>query len=683
MLEPLDPAIKLLSKRIDLLSDIDVLKGNLDWDGDGNVTLLDVIHKLHPGAATKFLDAVDGVYALVKSIPTGLDETMIDLGSFNFYDNSIDARQPGNSGWEVKKADVNNVLGALSEKAPGFVSLMTDAATFGGGGRDDGEGLQFPLLQDPKKAFGLLIGQDVNLFTFDMPTLRAGLKFDMYFPLLGVLGVKLRGIVHPDNTALEASAHLAFGYDTAGLREFAAHKYETDYLADLLDGFFVSSTDQPDGSGTNFVPQFQLDVGLGVFAAVNVLVLEAGVGGGIRGDVDFYLHDDDRDGKVRPKEIQNSLACGGPLYIFDVDASLTAGLWAYVAVGVNLPFVGFVGWRDDFNIASVTLAEWHTLRTSSRNLGPPPPVLAMLDDDGVLTLKVGPDQTFTVDHYDGLPGDERVYVSALGYTQPYGSLGNGVKEIKAQAGSNSTIIINPGVTANAKLTGQFGHNYLCYRGSGTAVLEAHGGGNELVGGAGSNTLRGDSGGDRLIGGTGTNLFCAARNVQVGGQGDTMIGGPGPGDSTMHGSNGRDHFVASRVTMCGGQGDVFSWTVGNGPATIIATPGEHSLLDVTGSGGDDTFVIGPDPKAGVIVNAKRGDDDPVTISASGIDTLSVAGRRGADRITFCDLAETSLRFIGVNRDELTVNDGSVDVTEIQGPSGGTSLLAGVVNTPCGL
>ena len=172
--------------------------------------MLDVIKFLEPGAATKFLTTVVAVDNLVNSIPSGVNAT-IPLGSFNLEGNGLDARTSNLSTATLSTASVTDVLSELNglgSGVAGFVSQITDKAMFGGAGGDDGGGVQFPLIQNPKLAFGLLLGQNVPLFTFDMPTLRAEFQFDQFFSILGPLGIELKGTV-PEKLDPSAPAYTA------------------------------------------------------------------------------------------------------------------------------------------------------------------------------------------------------------------------------------------------------------------------------------------------------------------------------------------------------------------------------------------------------------------------------------------------------------------------------------------
>ena len=76
-------------------------------------------------------------------------------------------------------------------------------------------------------------------------------------------------------------ADLKFGYDTRGLRQFAAGGYDDPEL--ILNGLYVSDTENADGTGKD-VPELQLYGGIQAFATVNLGFAEFGGGGGLKVD---------------------------------------------------------------------------------------------------------------------------------------------------------------------------------------------------------------------------------------------------------------------------------------------------------------------------------------------------------------------------------------------------------------
>ena len=61
------------------------------------------------------------------------------------------------------------------------------------GSSASGGKFELPLLQSPSKVFKLLLGQDVDLFKWDVPALDLNLEIHKTFPLLGPIGVTFGG----------------------------------------------------------------------------------------------------------------------------------------------------------------------------------------------------------------------------------------------------------------------------------------------------------------------------------------------------------------------------------------------------------------------------------------------------------------------------------------------------------
>src|SRR5262249_18801348 len=174
----------------------------------------------------RFIDVVLAVLNLINTIPTDAGNLTIAFGSFDL--GNLDPRtlrdlrtvRPNVTGTAPSPdQQLNTPQGQNSRQ---FISRMRN---------QPGGGLQFPILQEPMSVFQLLLGQDVTLFTFQMPTLAVSFTYSRSFrlpPPLSFLAVRLTG-------GIEASARFAFGYDTFGLRRFA----QTGNVADVFNGFFI------------------------------------------------------------------------------------------------------------------------------------------------------------------------------------------------------------------------------------------------------------------------------------------------------------------------------------------------------------------------------------------------------------------------------------------------------------
>ncbi len=158
-----------------------------------------------------------------------------------------------------------------------------------------------------------------------MPTFRAGFEYSQFFPIFGPIGARFTG-------SIAAAIDFNFGFDTFGLRQFAASGYTDTGL--IANGFFISDTATVDGTGAD-VPEVTLSGALKAALELEVAVARAGVGGGIFVDVFFDLHDQSGDGKIRVDELKENFNIG-PLHIFDVTGTLSAKLFAYFEIGIRV-----------------------------------------------------------------------------------------------------------------------------------------------------------------------------------------------------------------------------------------------------------------------------------------------------------------------------------------------------------
>jgi Ca2+-binding RTX toxin-like protein len=603
VLKPLQPVIDFLQAPIPVISDLIGHK----------FTLLDLAGISDP-TDVAFIKSIAQVVTLIDSIPTDGGNVAIQFGNFDLGAQT-----------DVRTATAS-VLQSLNIASSPFADVLDhldgpladDAKAFLAGleGPDSG-GLTFPIMNDPAAVFGLFLGKPVDLFHYTMPDLHISSSFNEFFPILGPLGVRLKG-TGPNDAALDLTAHAEFGYDIYGLTH-----------GNPLEGFFVQHA------------SVKLTGGLEADAELNVVVAQAGVGGGITANVDFELHDpsaadDAGTDKVRPSEIVTDLQMG-PLCIFTISGSLDAFLHAYIKVGFDSPF-GFVGWSDDFSLADTKLLDF------SAGCGggpvPTPPDFGDIDPslgDGVLRLNVGPysflrgsgdtaddDENFTVTHVSGDATDETVDISAFGATKRV----EHVKKIYAEGGAGNNIItIKKGVLASTEIWGGFnpnststatrnapggtiGNNILS-AGDGPTTLHGGNGNDRLIAGGGNDFLYGEGGDDNLIGGPGNNYLDggAGNNQLKGGSGvSTLYGGngsatdvnllqAGTGDDDLRGGNGPNTFVVNNPS-----GSVLA---SHGPGIRVRGNGilNKDRLVISGGGGDgftETYTYGPGNGDGSIV-----------------------------------------------------------------------------------
>ncbi len=639
--KPLQPIIDILDTPLPIISQL----------AGRDFTMLDLVALFADDDDIGYIQALADVISLAQDLGglTSLGSLAIPVGSFDLGGvsdlrtlTSLDEAAPVD-----ESMSFDDLSGAEAEAGGSAGSFLKSVSDVSGGGFD------IPLLDHPSTIFNLLLGQNVPLVTYTMPDLDVGFGFSQYFPIFGPLGAELAG-------ELGVKIHLAFGYDTEGIMEYATSRDP----ADLLDGFYVSDRANADGTGP-VQPQVEFYGSISAAAELNLLIAQAGVGGGIFASVDFTLDDPNGDGKVRFSEIAEN-AKRGALDIFDVGGELDAYLFAFLRLKL-----GFVTIFDDtLTIADITLLSFQNDPNS------PPPTGSQ--SGGILTLNTPPgnDRINVVPVLDSsnhpIPGS--VYVEAYGRQDRY----DNVTEITDSAGGSGsdTITIDSRVTIPVELWGGSGNNYLIagagpttlYGGAGNDTLVGGSGPDALYGGAGNDilsagtgpaTLDGGAGNDQLTGGPGNDVLTGddGDDTLIGGGGDdTMDGGAGndilqggPGNDSMEGGSGNDSLYGGtgNDSMDGGPGDDYlegddgndTITGGTGDDYIDGGTGNDSIY---GGSGDDTIYgqTGDDTITGGTGNdyIDGGDDNDSIYGGTGLDTIYggagndwIDGGSGADTI----------------------------------------------------
>ncbi|MBF2026124.1 MAG: DUF4347 domain-containing protein [Oscillatoriales cyanobacterium C42_A2020_001] len=719
VLDPIQPILDVLNTRMPVLSDIEFLRGEFDANGDGKVSLVEFIGiSSGNSAAVNFINAVSQFKQFIDVIPTGVGDIFIPLGSLRLNETpGTDLRGlPNLDGLGITNFDdLSTGLPGVDEATRTIVQNFrnqTNNPQLSGG-------LAFPILQNPTTAFGLLLGRDVSLFTFDLPTLEVDFPVDEFFPILGPLGVRLAG-------GFNARADFAFGYDTFGIRQFTnaltdGNPATTPDPGQLFNGLFVSDTDRPDGTFGTDVPEIRLTATINAFGAINIIVAGAGVGGGITANVNLDLRDPNNDGKVRINELASEFSARGPLGIFNPSGKLEAGLSAYVRVGLDLPFVGFVGWEESFDIARVTLLDFD-LDASDLS---PSPVLAQFDaslgGSGTLRLNIGRfagdrltgdttdgNETFKVTRSDD---GTKIFVMAFGHTQEFNA--SDVQRIYAEGGIGDDVIeIAENVIVPAELWGdfqdpartEFGNDKLfaggaaarLFGGGGNDQLTARAGDSLLVGGDGTDTLFGGTGNDTMNGGAGRDrLYGNGGNDSLDGASESDFLDAGEGDDTVNGGTGDDRIKggAGNDSLNGNDGnDIIEAGAGNDVADGGA--GNDYLLDegtiVVGTTGGPSAPVPPSgpvvenvtitPVAGVTVQVQLGAGGGNDRFFGGTGTDVLFGQAGSDTL----IGQEGSDYIdgGSDRDIITGDvatiDGSGNIALVTGVGGNDLLFGGAGN-----
>ncbi|MDY7007442.1 MAG: hypothetical protein SWX82_26800 [Cyanobacteriota bacterium] len=527
--DPLDPIIDFVDDPIPLISefagDVDLLD-LAQWSGTVSPETVQT--------ARNFISAVKSINELSQAASSG----KVSFGDFVLTgdDSQLD---------DVDLSDPNATLPNLQDlqldlPAPIFSAgkpeFVTKAETQPGGG------LEFPILENPASVFGLFLGQDADLFTYDMPTFEFGFGYSQSFRVLGVIKFTIGG-------SLGAEFDYDFGYDTFGLRKFA----DGGSFANVFDGFFLDDLDN--GVDT---PETVLKARLFAEGGLDAFVIGGGVGGGLTGTVNLDLNDINDDGKVRATEIAQLFECAdhqgsqlaGLDYIFDIDGNITADFYAFI----DLLFK-----RKTFEIAEFKLFEFDLSHPDCF------PILAEDMGGGVLRLNMGdaaPDRLFR-DIVDGSEnfivgsqqGNEVIVDANLpsfdNATGNYETATTLSKILANGTNENDSVTIN--VDVNAELSGGDGNDSLT-GGDGQDTINGNSGNDVLQGNGNSDVISGDAGNDDINGGAGEDIVDGGLGndtVAGGTENDTVSGGEG--DDRLLGEAGDDFFEteAGNDTIDGG------------------------------------------------------------------------------------------------------------------------------------
>lgn len=309
VISPMRPVINLLS--YDLKS---IGIGYLfpDVDKDGKATLMDMAG-LSGGKIATFLSAVKTISDLSQRAASS-SNTGLAMGSFR-----VDNFNPFGSTNSIRSGNVVQTASPL-----GIDSQLNSAGDSGGLIKDFKRisGVKFNLFDSSSNAVKMLIGQPVNLFTYDMPELS------LNFSVQKEKTIEPYPVVVSIGGSVGISADLAFGYDTYGLQQWADANYAANQSSKAFNGFYISDRANPDGTGED-VNEFKLDLGVEIAGGVGItykpaVSLWGGPYGELKGGPRFDLNDPNKDGKVRGDE----LFMGSPVNFAGV--SVDAGLGAKI-----------------------------------------------------------------------------------------------------------------------------------------------------------------------------------------------------------------------------------------------------------------------------------------------------------------------------------------------------------------
>lgn len=517
LLAPVEEVLRALDQDIPILAELGLPADLLSW---GAAIFPDTVGQAEPGLRKLF-----SVFDFVDEVAAGT----YDFGTISL--NDIQLLGPA-ALHELQALGSPEALGFGEGQVPSVVQAFLDAVP-----HSDTVQFAFPVLQD---LFGsvesLLRGDDIDLVNFNylLPELTL-LEVEQFFPIIGPLGIKLRGEV-------DLGLRVGFGLDTLGL-------YLDDHHA----------------AGGTDLPEITFSGNVEGLAAVDLLILSAGGGAGISAQAFGDLIDPNGDGRVHFEEM-NALTGGDFTKIYDI-FSVAGRVSAYLKVYAEVDlFVWTQRW--DYELARVDLVTFGKPTPAGYN----PPLTSVGDGGGVffhnpLYLNMGDragdrmlDEPADVDgvsestsevfkieahdiHVDGNAGTAtgNLTITYNGYTNTVLILNAGSFDIIANGGSGDDTIEyvdNAYTLAKAVFSG----------GAGNDFLRGAGGNDELDGGAGNDVIHGGKGNDTIHTGfeDPDKGYGSDNDRAYGGEGDDLIIST-DGYDIVEGGAGADTFFAINST----------------------------------------------------------------------------------------------------------------------------------------
>ena len=362
ILNPLYPIVDALYANTQIFDTIGLTK-TFDNDKDGHVSPIDLAEWfadlyaiIQPGQQAEnlkqsiedtieFLDVVKGVMDLVRDLEEMADEGSfyVEFGSYALSDFSAgdpeaetpvvpdqetDPDDPSTEGLSKDTQEQADAGGNSDPDNPeegesnsSFAEIM---------GQLDELGFAIPLIDDPTNAINLLLGNEVDLFTWRMPSMGMSSEIEESFPIYsGVDGIIEGGF--------GVDATIGFGFDTSGLQEWMDDEFAAEDFWKVFNGFYVNDRND-DGVD---IPEFTLDASMGAGLGFSAVVVRADITGGLEAEASLDLLDEGEiagtdDGKIYGDEITSRL--DNPLDLFELIGSLSAYLQAKVKIGIDMGF---------------------------------------------------------------------------------------------------------------------------------------------------------------------------------------------------------------------------------------------------------------------------------------------------------------------------------------------------------
>lgn len=229
--KPIQPVLDQLYAPIPVLSDLSRAVGG----GDVNlVTIAKEFSTIAGGPDLEFVDKILKTIQLVSQIVN--NGGAIDIGTFTVSGSraKTTVNSPDNAASLIETSNLTHTdLRTVMDNQAGKELV-------GEGKAGNSAGFSFPILKDPAKLFGLLMGQDVDLIKFDSGPLRLAFSYSQSF---GPVYAPPPVLVNISGSA-SVEARFRAGFDTYGIRKAveSVQAGRTEPLS-ILDSIYLETVD--------------------------------------------------------------------------------------------------------------------------------------------------------------------------------------------------------------------------------------------------------------------------------------------------------------------------------------------------------------------------------------------------------------------------------------------------------
>ena len=678
ILGPIKPILDFLNGDVPVVSNLseEVGLGPVKWD-----QLLELAANL-AGAdfdassfntAIQILDTIVDLAGQVESFSA--DATGINFGDYKF-NSSVDLRTTSSS---TVSSEDPSTMGTQTNSdgtpvTPGQIQddIDNDPDTqFNPDTGDDqnssgllsslkGTGLDFPILDKPLSIVSFLLGQNVTLIKWTLPTFSINVPINI--PLAEIpVGPFDVNVLFTGDVGLTFNATV--GLDTSGIKQ-----------GNFLDGLFFGTTK----------PLLTATFSVGAGVEVGVYIVNVGFDFQLGSTVNFGFADLNHNGEVYLQQVLTQCAFeeSGDVFV-KADFLLTFGISIF-SYTIDIPVVPAVTlFSFSNNCATQQLAHYST--DTGEDAGIPV---------GTLILNTGPysgdrqsgasggDDFVQVTPVSGKPG---VYqVAGFGTSQDYGP---GQTDVNGQpepsypitgiyasgvGDSSNEFHIDPGILLPTTLIAGTGKDQIL-GGGGKNLIEGGGGPDYLQGGGAADTIKGGDGNDTIETGKGNVLVIAGNgNNHIMGQGGNNTIIAGSGNDTIFGGTGNDY-----ITVGGGNDQIYGQ---GGNNTIIATGAGTDLIEGGPGSNMITSGMGQSVIFGDVPSPAAGSGNDTILGGGGADTIyggtghnTIHGGSGNDLIQGGPLAD--MIYADTGTDMILGEDGN---DSIYGGTGGSSMYGGEGN-----